>query len=98
VGGKDKKESKMYTKIKPIVIVADKDGRVSMTVDEMKKLLDDAFEAGKQSGTTTINNYPYVYRRWWDDPYYTTITCGTSTSSQANITLTSSNTNQDSSD
>lgn len=83
------------SKIKPIVIVVDKDGRVSMTVDEMKKLLDDAFEQGKESGTTTINNYPYhQYRAWWNDPYYATIsttTCGNATTIFG--TTTSTNTN-----
>ena len=77
------------SKIKPIVIVVDKDGHVSMTVDEMKKLLDDAFEQGKESGTTTINNYPYhQYRAWWNDPYYTTITCGNATTMTGTATDT----------
>ena len=76
-------------RIKPIVIVADGNGRVTMTVDEMKKLLDDAFEQGKESGTTTINNYPYhQYRPWWNDPYYTTIICGNATTMTGTATDT----------
>lgn len=74
------------SKIKPIVIVVDKDGRVSMTVEEMKKLLDDAFEQGKESGTTTINNYPYHYRGWWNDPYYSNI--ATCSNANNNVTVT----------
>lgn len=78
------------SKVKPIVIVTDGNGRVTMTVDEMKKLLDDAFELGRESGTTTINNhYPY-YRGWWNDPYYTT-TCGTATTLTSNATEVTTN-------
>ena len=72
-------------KIKPIVIVTDGNGRVTMTIEEMKKLLDDAFEQGKESGTTTINNYPH-YRSWWNDPYYTTITSNV-TETTTNLTI-----------
>lgn len=78
-------------RIKPIVIVVDKDGRVSMTVEEMKKLLDDAFEQGKESGTTTINNYPYQYRGWWNDPYYTTVYCSNGTTLTGNATEVTTN-------
>lgn len=77
------------SKIKPIVIVTDGNGRVTMTIEEMKKLLDDAFEQGKESGTTTINNYPY-YRGWWNDPYYTTV-CSNTTTPTNNVTETTTN-------
>ena len=77
--------------MKPIVIVTDGNGKVTMTVEELKKALDDAFEQGKAAGTTNINTYP-TYRGWWNEPYYNQILCSSDCSTQTN-TLTNTTTN-----
>ena len=69
--------------MKPIVIVTDGNGKVTMTVEELKKALDDAFEQGKAAGTTNINAYP-TYRGWWNEPYYNKIWCSSECSTQTN--------------
>lgn len=53
--------------MKPIVIYIDKEeeGKITLTKEELEKLLDDAYNAGKKDGSTTIN-YPYQQQPWWD--------------------------------
>ena len=77
--------------MKPIVIVTDGNGKVTMTVEELKKALDDAFEQGKAAGTTNINTYP-TYRGWRNAQYYNQILCSSDCSTQTN-TLTNTTTN-----
>ena len=66
--------------MKPIVLVKGNDGKVNITIDEFKKYIDDAYEAGREDGRRERGYY-------WNTittPYYTTdkvtITCNDSVS------------------
>ena len=62
-----------------------KDGKIEFTVDELKKLLDDAYWEGYHDNDTWVYNTPgTVKKNWWSGPY-------TWTASTADVTLTSSN-------
>lgn len=47
--------------MKPVVVVApaNEKGRIEVTVDELQKMLNDAYEAGKADGNTKIEYVPY---------------------------------------
>lgn len=76
--------------MKPIVIVTDGNGKVIMTVEELKKVLDDAFEQGKAAGTTNIHTHTNTYRGWWNEPYYNQVLC----SSNCNLAIQTENTTE----
>ena len=61
-----------------------KDGKIEFTVDELKKLLDDAYWEGYHDNDTWVYNTPGTSKNWWSGPY-------TWTASTADVTLTSSN-------
>lgn len=54
--------------MRPIVLIKGKDGNVNMTIEEFKKHLDDAYDAGVQDGRKDRCNY------WPQWTYYTTPT------------------------
>ena len=63
--------------MKPIVLVKDQDGKVVVTVDEIKKMVEDAYDDGYMDGSSnrpTIVTTP-AYPSWWHDHF--TITCET---------------------
>ena len=55
--------------MKPIVVKPDKNGKISYTVEELEKLLEDVYNEGKKDG---ISQYPYYTpstspsdNQWW---------------------------------
>lgn len=65
-----------------------KDGKIEFTVDELKKLLDDAYWEGYHDNDTWVYNTPGTAKKsWWSSPYVWTSTTAT------DITLNSSNDN-----
>ena len=64
-----------------------KDGKIEFTVDELKKLLDDAYWEGYHDNDTWVYNTPGTSKNWWSSPYVWTSTTAT------DITLNSSNDN-----
>ena len=61
-----------------------KDGKIEFTVDELKKLLDDAYWEGYHDNDTWVYNTPGTGKSWWSSPYVWTSTTAT------DITLNSS--------
>lgn len=64
-----------------------KDGKVEFTVDELKKLLDEAYWEGYHDNDTWVYNTPGTGKTWWSSPYVWTST------TTSDITLNSSNDN-----
>ena len=62
-----------------------KDGKVEFTVDELKKLLDEAYWEGYHDNDTWVYNTPGTGKTWWSSPYIWTST------TTSDITLNSSN-------
>ena len=68
--------------MKPIILKADQDGKILVTVEEIEKMVSDAYDEGyrdgKQMAPITINNprvdYPGVGTPWLPT-WYTTVTC-----------------------
>lgn len=50
--------------MKPIIITVDKNNKITMSVEEIKALLQDAFDQGRQCGTYVSYPVPWWYR--WD--------------------------------
>jgi len=44
--------------MKPVVIVKDQNGNVQLTVEEVKKMVEDAYDAGYADGKSAIQYYP----------------------------------------
>ena len=65
-----------------------KDGKVEFTVDELKKLLDEAYWEGYHDNDTWVYNTPGTGKTWWSSPYI-----WTSTTTSTDVTLNSSNDN-----
>jgi len=65
-----------------------KDGKIEFTVDELKKLLDEAYWEGYHDNDTWVYNTPGTGKTWWSSPYI-----WTSTTTSADVTLNSSNDN-----
>ncbi len=71
--------------MKPIVLEKDKDGNVHITVDEIKKIVEDAYESGYEDGRKSVpiivpSPYPSTptpYTPNWIDRDHITITCET---------------------
>lgn len=69
--------------MKPIILEKDKDGNVRVTVDEIKKMVEDAYESGYEDGRksapiTVPPPYPYnptPYTPTWIDRDHIVITC-----------------------
>lgn len=61
-----------------------KDGKIEFTVDELKKLLDDAYWEGYHDNDTWVYNTPGTSKNWWSSPYVWT-------STTTDITLTNDN-------
>lgn len=79
--------------MKPIVITVDKDGKITMTTEEIKALLQDAFEQGRQSATHVYYEPYYPWWRRWNITTTPSITwtCGaTATGSDINSINTNS--------
>lgn len=71
--------------MKPIVLERDKDGNVRVTVDEIKKMVEDAYESGYEDGRKSVTitvpvpypNTPMPYTPTWIDRDHIVITCET---------------------
>ena len=71
--------------MKPIILEKDKDGNVHITVDEIKKMVEDAYESGYEDGRKSVpitvpTPYPYTptpYTPTWIDRDHIVITCET---------------------
>ena len=51
--------------MKPIVLMKGNDGKVNMTIDEFKKYIDDAYEAGREDGRRERGySYPWYTTTW----------------------------------
>lgn len=73
--------------MKPIILEKDKDGNLQITVDEIKKMVQDAYESGYEDGSkpvpiTVPTPYPYPYPYTptpytpnWIDRDHIVITC-----------------------
>ena len=46
--------------MRPIVVTPDKNGKISYTVEELEKLLEEVYNEGKKDG---ISQYPTIYLR-----------------------------------
>lgn len=67
------------------VFTTNKNGKIELTKDELKQLLDEAYWEGYRD-----NNHSWTYTtpsNWWKEPYYYTITT-TSSSLDSNTTST----------
>lgn len=69
--------------MEPLVIITDNNGKVAMSVNEIKALLDKAYKMGKDSGNRYYNWYP---SNWWSS--YPSSTTTTYTASNVNGTVT----------
>lgn len=61
--------------MKPIIVRENRDGQVMLTTEELRKIIDEAYEEGKKDGTVTKVTYPYwLYKPY--EPYnpYKTVT------------------------
>lgn len=87
--------------MKPIIVKPDKNGKISYTVEELEKLLEEVYNEGKKDG---ISQYPYYIpstspsdNQWWKTsptwtaPYYTTATSGTVTVNGSSKTVLNEN-------
>lgn len=87
--------------MRPIVVTPGKNGKISYTVEELEKLLEDVYNEGKKDG---ISQYPYYIppaspsdNQWWKTspiwtaPYYTTTTSGTVTVNSSGKTVLNEN-------
>lgn len=71
--------------MKPIILEKDKDGKLQVTVDEIKKMVEDAYEAGYEDGRKavpiTIPSTPFYTpmpnTTPWIDRDHIVITCKT---------------------
>lgn len=75
--------------MKPIIIKVDEDGKVNITVSELKEYLDRAYEEGKKDGNSYYTwNKPITVTT----PYYTTKTyldsCTTASAEKTPSTIT----------
>lgn len=54
--------------MKPIVIVIDKDGKLDISVEEIKKLMDDAYWTGYHDASTSSLTNTYADKnKWWNE-------------------------------
>lgn len=66
--------------MQPIVLEKDKDGNVRVTVDEIKKMVEDSYESGYEDGRKSVPitvPTPYPYTPNWIDRDHIVITCET---------------------
>lgn len=56
--------------MKPIVLVKGNDDKVNITIDEFKKYIDDAYEAGREDGRNERSWHPWISTT----PYYASST------------------------
>ena len=71
--------------MKPIILEKDKDGNVRVTADEIKKMVEDAYESGYEDGRKSVPitvpaPYPYnpaPYTPNWIDRDHIVIACET---------------------
>lgn len=87
--------------MKPIVVIPGKNGKISYTVEELEKLLEEVYNEGKKDG---MSQYPYYIpptspsdNQWWKTspiwtaPYYTTAASGTVTVNGSSKTVLNEN-------
>ena len=67
--------------MKPIILKADQDGKLLITVDEIRTMVEDAYNEGVADGKASVQNRPSLtYPDLWQNTrpeYYTTeVMCG----------------------
>ena len=71
--------------MKPIILKADQDGKLLITVDEIQQMVEDAYNEGVADGKASVQNRPSLtYGDLWQQTtpykipsyYGTEITCG----------------------
>lgn len=90
--------------MKPIVVKPDKNGKISYTVEELEKLLEEVYNEGRKDG---ISQYPYYIpptspsdNQWWKtSPIWTAFPSWvapdyTTTATSGSVTVNSGNTSK----
>ena len=64
--------------MKPIPIIVQLDGNVVITLDEIKHIIDEAYNAGVADGMTKVNPVPYYINTTpWYETHPVEVTCDT---------------------
>ena len=69
--------------MKPIMVQIDKQGKIDITPEEIKKIIDDAYAQGYSDGKASVTTPTIIYTErnwppyWWKDYWYSTPTVTT---------------------
>ena len=82
-----------------VVIEAGKDGKITLTKDELQKMLDNAYQEGKAEGSAHPIYWYRYYPYWTNQPWYinTTSETVTNTCPADSVTISASSVNNPSS-